>query len=154
MNKNIKDVLVLNGPILIRVVDDKVIISAYQSEVKMPYNPIDTPPDISGVLVHRKGNVSLEVTSDVFDVLELPFDTNDFEDVTLKEIFKDLVLASIQFIAKVSVEEDRAVLIQNSYNTKSKYFLSTIGLIDDTRIIFAEIKEVSHIKKGKEKQDA
>ena len=33
-------------------------------------------------------------------------------------------------------------MIQNSYNEKNKYLYSTIGLVDDVRIIFAEIKEV------------
>ncbi len=154
MSKDINDVLVLNGPILIRVVDDEVIISAYQSEAKIPYQPIDTPPDILGVLVHRNGPEALEVTSDIFDVLDLPFNDTELDAVSLQDLLSTLVLASIQFIAKISKEEDNAVLIQNSYNAGNKYFLSTIGLVGDTRIIFVEIKEATNTKKGKVIRDA
>jgi hypothetical protein len=154
MNKGIDDVLILNGPMLIRVVGHEITLNVHQSEVKIPYQPINIPNDIKKALVHRKGNMLLEVTSDIFDVEAFRFKDHDFDRDTIKALFKALLLASIQFIAKVSVDEDNAILIQNTYIENQQYFLSTIGVLDDALIIFAEIKVVTNPLKGKERKHA
>jgi len=138
---NIDNVLVLNGPILVRVIDNEIELTAYRQEAKMKYHPIDTPPDIKGILVHRKGRNTIEVTSDIYDVMDVSIEGYDFDETTIRQAFKDLLLSSIQFIAKVAKEEDNAILIQNTYQPINKYFLSTIGVLEDAMIIFAEIKQ-------------
>lgn len=81
------------------------------------------------------------MTSDIFDVLDESIQGYGFDEDTIRQVFKDLLLSSIQFIAKVAKEEDNAVLIQNTYQPTNKYFLSTIGVLEDAMIIFAEIKQ-------------
>lgn len=145
---------VLNGPMMIRVEDDHVSINVYQHETKLPYQPKENPDPIEGVVGHRKGSLSFELTSDIFDCLNLNFKENRLDKDTMIEIFNQMMNTSLPFIAKISKEENLPVLIQNSFDEKKMYFLSTIGLLDDARIIFAEIKQVEKIKRGKATKNA
>ncbi len=139
MENNLKEIIVLNGPMMVRVEGDHIQISAYQHEARLPFLPKDTPDSIMGVVGHRKGGSSYILTSDVFDCFNLKFKEKRLDKDSMHDIIYHLLESSIQFIAKISKEENLPVLIQNSYDEKSTYFLSTIGLLDDTRIIFAEI---------------
>lgn len=141
--------VVLNGPMMIKVDDDYVSINVYQHESKVPYQPKENPDPIEEVLGHRKGNLSFELTSDIFDCLNFNFKEKNLDKDTMLEMFNQMLESSLPFIAKISKEENLPVLIQNSFDEKKMYFLSTIGLLDDARIIFAEIK--LGIKKKKEK---
>lgn len=139
MDNNLKSVIVLNGPMMVKVDGDLITINAYQNEVKIPYNPKDNPDSIKRVVDHRKEGLPYEITSDLFDCVNLNFKEKNLERDVMLDIFHQLLEASVQFIAKISKEENIPVLIQNSYIENSSYFFSTIGLIDDTRITFAEI---------------
>ena len=154
MNSNLKEVSLLNGPMLIKVEDDVISINAYQHETRIPFIPKDQPNAIEEVLEHRKGEITYEVTSDIYDCLNFNFKEKNLEKENMLDIFHHLLDASIHFIAKISKEENLPVLIQNSFDEKKMYFLSTIGLLDDTRIIFAEIKLATKKRKSKVKNDA
>jgi hypothetical protein len=131
---------ILNGPMMIYVKDQQIHIQVYQNEYTLPITPRDTPHDIRGVVVHRKGPYPYNITSDIFDVNNLDYEDTIFDEATIHTLFVSLLEASIQFIATISQNEDTAVLIQNTFSQEKKYFYSTIGLLDDTRIIFADIK--------------
>lgn len=154
MNIHLKEVSLLNGPMLIKVEDDMISINAYQHETRIPFIPKDQPNAIEEVLEHRKGEITYELTSDIYDCLNFNFKEKSLEKENMLEIFHQLLDASIHFIAKISKEENLPVLIQNSFDEKKMYFLSTIGLLDDARIIFAEIKLGVKKRKSKVKSDA
>jgi hypothetical protein len=139
-----KDILInpsiLNGPMMIYVKDNQIYIQVYQKEYTLTMTRSNTPNDIRGVVVHRKGPYPYIITSDIFDVNKLQYEDNIFNEETIYTLFVSLLEASIQFIATISQNEDTAVLVQNTFSEEKKYFLSTIGLIDDIRIIFADIK--------------
>ncbi|MBU1142085.1 MAG: hypothetical protein KKH92_00405 [Firmicutes bacterium] len=145
--------IVLNGPMMIRMEGNHIIINAYQHETRIEYSPKDQPDPIEGITGHRKGSQAFSITSDIYDCLNLNFKEKNLDSNTMRDIFTALFESSIQFIAKVSSEENTSVLIQNSFDERNMYFLSTIGLLDDARIIFAEIKP-STKKKSKVKNDA
>ena len=154
MNIHLKEVSLLNGPMLIKVEDDMISINAYQHETRIPFIPKDQPNAIEEVLEHRKGEITYELTSDIYDCLNFNFKEKSLEKENVLDIFHQLLDASIHFIAKISKEENLPVLIQNSFDEKKMYFLSTIGLLDDARIIFAEIKLGVKKRKSKVKSDA
>lgn len=154
MNIHLKEVSLLNGPMMIKVEDDMISINAYQHETKIPFIPKDLPIPIEEVLGHRKGEITYELTSDIYDCLNFNFKEKSLEKENMLDIFHHLLNASIHFIAKISKEENLPVLIQNSFDEKKMYFLSTIGLLDDARIIFAEIKLGVKKRKSKVKNDA
>jgi hypothetical protein len=131
---------ILNGPMMIYVKDQLIHIQVYQKVYTLPITPSDTPNDIRGVVVHRKGPHPYIITSDIFDVNKLDYEDNIFNEATIHTLFVSLLEASIQFIGNISQNENTAVLIQNTFSQEKKYFLSTIGLIEDARIIFADIK--------------
>ena len=154
MNIHLKEVSLLNGPMLIKVEDDMISINAYQHETRIPFIPKDQPNAIEEVLEHRKGEITYELTSDIYDCLNFNFKEKSLEKENMLDIFHQLLDASIHFIAKISKEENLPVLIQNSFDEKKMYFISTIGLLDDARIIFAEIKLGVKKRKSKVKSDA
>ncbi|MCF7930466.1 MAG: hypothetical protein K9L02_03030 [Acholeplasmataceae bacterium] len=142
-NENtLQDVVVLNGPMLIRVDGDKVILNAYQREWEAPFLPLDQPVAIEEVLVHRKGSKKYHITSDIFDVIDYAFQDKELDSLNAKKLLVALVESSMQFIAKITVEENLPALLQASYFEKEGRLYVTIGLIDDTRIIFCDIRKV------------
>lgn len=154
MNIHLKEVSLLNGPMLIKVENDMIIINAYQRETRIPFVPQEQPNAIEKVLGHRKGEITYEITSDIYDCLNFNFKEKSLEKENMLDIFHQLLDASIHFIARISNEENLPVIIQNSFDEKKMYFLSTIGLLDDIRIIFAEIKLGVKKRKNKVKSDA
>ena len=154
MNIHLKEVSLLNGPMLIKVENDMISINAYQHETRIPFVPKDQPDAIEGVLGHRKGEITYEMTSDIYDCLNFNFKDKSLEKENMLDIFHHLLSGSINFIANISKEENLPVLIQNSFDEKKMYFLSTIGLLDDARIIFAEINLGVKKRKSKVKNDA
>lgn len=140
MKHIIQEAITLNGPMLIYVKSSTIYIHAYQKEYQIPFTPSDTPPDIKGVAVHRKEPYHYTITSDMFDVIDYPYHETELNEETIHHTFASLLEASIQFIATISHNEDTAVLVQNTFAEDKGFFMSTIGLVDDTRILFAHIK--------------
>lgn len=140
MKHILKEATVLNGPMLIYVKESTIYIHTYEKEFQIPFNSSDTPPDIKGVAVHRKEPYHYTLTSDIFDTINCPYYDTVLNEVSIHDTFVSLLEASIQFIATISHNEDTAVLVQNTFAEDKGYFMSTIGLVDDTRILFAHIK--------------
>jgi hypothetical protein len=140
MKHILKEATVLNGPMLIYVKESTIYIHAYEKEFQIPFNPSDTPPDIKGVAVHIKDPYQYTLTSDIFDTINYPYHDTVLTEANIHDTFVALLEASIQFIATISHNEDTAVLVQNTFSEDKGYFMSTIGLVDDTRILFAHIK--------------
>lgn len=142
MNEKLLDVMVLNGPILIHVVNDDIIITSHQKEVHLSYQNEGLLPNINNAINHNDKGISFEITSDIYDILEEPIVLDNFSPETIKVLLTKLLGGSIQYIAKIIKEEGLPVLLVNTYNKDDNYLLSTIGLVDDTRIIFAHINKV------------
>ena len=54
MGNNLKEIIVLNGPMLVRVEGDHIQISAYQHEARLPFLPKDTPIRLWGLWVRKR----------------------------------------------------------------------------------------------------
>ncbi len=144
---SISEMVQLNGPMLIQLKDGKIHIEAYKKEMSIEYNPVDAPNPIKGWVVHRNNEKLYLLTSDIFDVIDQELYLENFKEESIKEYISKLLEASLQFIGKIIETEDKGVLIQSTYNEEKEYVLITIGLLNDARIIFCEIKkEENHVK--------
>ena len=145
MIDTLRDIVVANGMMMIHVEKGEIIITAYQKELKLPLVDDVQPPEWKDLEMKKEGTQQWVLTSDMFDVFEEGLSIDTFSAEVAVELLSKMFEKSIQYIAKIIIEEGVAVLIVNSYNDETKYLLSTIGLLEDARIVFAEIKE-----KGKE----
>lgn len=141
MKNKLRDVTVCNGPMTIYVDDNEVVVTSYQKEVRFPYSPKQEPSTIEEIAVHRKDRLEYLLTSDIYDAFEISYPLDRFDEETVKELLIELLEGSIQFLARISKEEDLAILIQTSYHQSQHKLISTIGLIGDARILFVELKE-------------
>lgn len=141
MNEELRSIVVANGMMMIHVENQEIIITAYKSEIKIPLEKVDQPPSWIKVISDTNNSHQWSLTSDIFDLFNETISIDDLNMESVKDILAHLLTLSIQYIGKIIVEEGVAVLIVNSYNDETKYLLSTIGLLEDARIIFAEIKE-------------
>lgn len=126
---------------MIRVENQEIIVTAYQNELKIPLKFVESPPEWEDFKDNHERIKGWILTSDMFDVFEKEISIDNLNVEIAKNILVHMLELSVQYIAKIIIEEGVAVLIVNSYNEESKYLLSTIGLLEDVRIIFAEIKE-------------
>ncbi len=145
MIEKMKSIAVANGMMMIHVENQEIIITAYKNELKIPLETVELPPEWKDFEAGKEGINQWILTSDIFDIFEKEVSIENLNAETAKDVLAHMLELSIQYIAKIIIEEGVAVLIVNSYNDETKYLLSTIGLLEDIRIIFAEIKE-----KGKE----
>ncbi|BCR35192.1 hypothetical protein [Mariniplasma anaerobium] len=141
MFKELLGVVVLNGPMMIEVVSNEIVVTVYQHKTMIPYLPVDMPKTFDEIMGHSKKGLNMAIISDIYDVYKKTITVTNFSPSTVKEILAKLLAGSIQYMAAISVEEGLPILLVNSYKEKDRYLLSTIGLVDDARIIFAEIYE-------------
>lgn len=141
MNEELRSIVVTNGMMMIHVENQEIIITAYKSEIKIPLEKVDQPPSWINVISDTNSPHQWSLTSDIFDLFNETISIDDLNMESVKDILGHMLTLSIQYIGKIIVEEGVAALIVNSYNNETKYLLSTIGLLEDARIIFAEIKE-------------
>ena len=141
MNEKIRTFVVANGMMMIHVENQDIIITAYKNELRIPLEIVEVPPEWKRLETDKEGLSKWALTSDIFDIFEEELSMGDLNSETTKDVLAHMLSLSIQYIAKIIIEEGVAVLIVNSYNDEIKYLLSTIGLLEDVRIIFAEIKE-------------
>ena len=141
MNEKMKAIVSANGLMMIHVENQEIIIKVYQDELRIPLESVELPPEWEDQKVNKEDIHRWILTSDIFDIFEEEISIEDLNIETVKEVLAHMLELSIQYIAKISIEEEVAVLIVNSYNEDKKHLLSTIGLLEDVRIIFAEIKE-------------
>lgn len=141
MIDKLRSIVVANGMMMIHVEREEIIITAYQNEIRIPLEKVETPPEWNGGEVQSKGECQWLITSDIFDVFEEELSLDALNEEEVKDVLTDLLSKSLQYIAKIIIEEGVAVLMVNSFNRDTRYLLSTIGLLEDIRIIFAEIKQ-------------
>ena len=84
MNEKLLDVMVLNGPILIHVVNDDIIITSHQKEVHLSYQNEGLLPNINNAINHNDKGIIFEITSDIYDILEEPIVLDNFSPETVK----------------------------------------------------------------------
>jgi hypothetical protein len=139
MIHKLKSIVTANGILLIRVENKEIIITSDQNEIKLPLVIEDQPPEWDTLNLSHK-NSKWIITSDMYDVFEEGVSIQELDSSVVVDVLIRMLEKSIQYIAKIILEEGVAVLIVNSYNDKNKHLLSTIGLLEDIRIIFAVIK--------------
>ena len=138
---SISEMVQLNGPMLVQIKDGKIHIEAYKKEMSIEFNPVDAPQLIDGMVEHRNNGKLYLLTSDVFDVIDQNLYLENFNEDSIKEYVSKLLKASLHFIGKVIESEGEGVLIQSTYSEEKEYIIITIGLLNDARIIFCEIKK-------------
>jgi len=141
LEDSFKEMVQLNGPMLIQFKDGKIHIEGYKKEMSIEYHPIDAPKPIDEVGVHIKSKKRYLVTSDIFDMIDQELYLENFNEEAVKEYVSKLFKASLQFIGKIIESEGEGVLIQSTYSEEKEYLLITIGLLSDARIMFCEIKK-------------
>jgi hypothetical protein len=135
----LKSIVTANGILLIRVENKEIIITSDQNEINLPLVIEDQPPKWEALNLFTKKSKWV-ITSDIYDVFEEDISIDDLDSSVVVVVLAKMLEKSIHYIAKIILEEGVAVLIVNSYNEHNKHLLSTIGLLEDTRIIFTEIK--------------
>lgn len=141
MIERLRSIVVANGMMMIHVENQEIIITAYKNELRLPLEKVVQPPEWKDFTSGKDAIQQWTLTSDIFDVFEESISIDELNTESVIDVLAQLLDSSIQYIGKIIIEEGVAVLIVNSYNDKTKYLLSTIGLLEDVRIIFAEIKE-------------
>lgn len=138
----IKDTIVLNGPILVHVEDNTIKV---HSSNTLSYSTALIEEEvypIERIIQKHHDGIQVKVSSDVLDVIGYTSTLEALNTEVYEDIFHKLMIGTIQFIGKVSKEYDSPVIIQNTYFEKTKRFMSTIGLFDDIRIIYIDIEPI------------
>jgi hypothetical protein len=138
----IKDTVVLNGPILVHVVDNTIKV---HSSNTLSYSTTLIEEEvypIERIIQKQHKGIQVKISSDVLDVSGYTGTLEVLNQEVYEDIFHKLMLGTIQFIGKISKEYDTPILIQNTFFEKTKRFLSTIGLLDDIRIIYIDIEPI------------
>lgn len=138
----IKDTIVLNGPILVHVEDNTIKV---HSSNTLSYSTALIEEEvypIERIIQKHHDGIQVKVSSDVLDVMGYTSTLESLNQEVYEDIFHKLMIGTIQFIGKVSKEYDSPVIIQNTYFEKTNRFMSTIGLFDDIRIIYIDIEPI------------
>lgn len=138
----IKDTIVLNGPILVHVEDNTIKV---HSSNTLSYSTALIEEEvypIERIIQKHHDGIQVKVSSDVLDVMGYTSTLEALNQEVYEDIFHKLMIGTIQFIGKVSKEYDSPVIIQNTYFEKTNRFMSTIGLFDDIRIIYIDIEPI------------
>ena len=138
----IKDTIVLNGPILVHVEDNTIKV---HSSNTLSYSTALIEEEIypiERIIQKHHDGIQVKVSSDVLDVMGYTSTLEALNTEVYEDIFHKLMIGTIQFIGKVSKEYDSPVIIQNTYFEKTNRFMSTIGLFDDIRIIYIDIEPI------------
>lgn len=138
----IKDTIVLNGPILVHVEDNTIKV---HSSNTLSYSTALIEEEvypIERIIQKHHDGIQVKISSDVLDVMGYTSTLETLNQEVYEDIFHKLMIGTIQFIGKVSKEYDSPVIIQNTYFEKTNRFMSTIGLVDDIRIIYIDIEPI------------
>lgn len=138
----IKDTIVLNGPILVHVEDNTIKV---HSSNTLSYSTALIEEEvypIERIIQKHHDGIQVKISSDVLDVMGYTSTLEALNQEVYEDIFHKLMIGTIQFIGKVSKEYDSPVIIQNTYFEKTNRFMSTIGLVDDIRIIYIDIEPI------------
>jgi hypothetical protein len=138
----IKETIVLNGPMLVYVEENLIKIQSSNTKAFTIELKEEEVHSIENIIEQNQNGEEIKITSDVLDVLGYKGRYPNIDEQTVKEIFHRLLVGSIQFIGKVSKEYNSPVIIQNTYFEKTKRFMSTIGLFDDIRIVYIDIEKI------------
>lgn len=138
----LKKIIELNGINLLTTEKNKYRYETYKGSYMDHYVNTEKTTDINFIKPLYNASTKVLINSDVFDLFDEKIGLNGFEYKDILECYYHFIVNSIDFIASISNENDEGVLIQNTFNKEKGLFLSTIGLLNDSRIIFLEIREI------------
>jgi len=143
-NNRLKDVVELNGMNLLTIENGKYKYKTYKGSYVDDFERMKKPKEHKFLKSLKKDNIKVIINSDVFDLFNEKQKINSFRYKDILECYYSFLINSVDFIASIAEENDEGVLIQNTYSEEKGLFMSTIGLLNDTRIIFIEIRKENH----------
>lgn len=136
---SISDFATLNGVVLVKVIEDLITLQSYENKSIVPYVGSDELPIIDDLLKELKGGRACIISSDVFNIFNKKIKLKSLDKHVLKRALDLVFKGSLQFIAKVSKDEDSSIIFHISYSKSDPALTVLVGLENDAQVILLDI---------------
>jgi hypothetical protein len=142
MDKNIRELIELNGAIIIAVENGTTTIKIYQATSHTKYTesesvsiePLENP--------YSKGHHRVQYASDIIEFKRETGSLVSEKEYYLKETFIWLFEKALPYLAKVAKEQGSEIIITNTFDQETGEFESFASLSDDLPALFVSITPI------------
>ena len=139
MDKHIRDLIELNGAIIIAVENSTTTIKVYQSISREKYEesefaaiePMENP--------YSNGHYKIQYASDIIEFRNGAGTLVSEKDYYLKETFIWLLEKALPYLAKIAKEQGSEIILTNAFDQETGEFESYASLSDDLPVLFVSI---------------
>ena len=139
MDKNIRELVDLNGAIILSVNENTIITKIYQANSQTKYQESDVVKVDLTQLPFSNGHYSLRFESDIIQFINPIGVLNSEKEFYLKETFIWLLEKATPYLDKIAKELTTEIILTQTYDEETKTFESYASLSDDIPVLFVSI---------------
>jgi hypothetical protein len=141
MIKTLKDLIELNGGILISVDGKNIVTRVYQSVFFTKFMEKDFVKIDTKEIPCSPGEVSFSVASDIIEFNQETIKISSLDPEVIKRIFIWVLEQATPYLAKIAKELNTEIIISNSLDEHSGDFESYASLGDDVPVLLLSINK-------------
>lgn len=142
MDKNIRELIELNGAIIIAVDNGTTTIKVYQAISHTKYNEADSVVVEPLENPYSNGQRKVQYASDIIEFKSERGSLVSEKEYYLKETFIWLFEKALPYLAKVAKEQGSEIIITNTFDEETGEFESFASLSDDLPALFVSITPI------------
>ena len=139
MDKHIRDLIELNGAIIIAVENSSTTIKVYQSISREKYRGSESASIEPSDNPFSNGHYEVQYASDIIEFKSEVGTLVSSKDYYLKETFIWLLEGTLPYLAKIAKEQGSEIILTNTFDQETGEFESYASLSDDLPVLFVSI---------------
>jgi hypothetical protein len=139
MDKNIHDLIELNGAIIIAVENSSITIKVYQAVSCAKYKESDSVAIEPIENPYSNGNYKVQYASDIIEFKSEVGNLVSDKEYYLKQTFIWLLDKALPYLAKIAKEQASEIILTNAFDQETGEFESYASLSDDLPVLFVSI---------------
>lgn len=141
MEKNIKELIELNGTLSIGMSQDTIIIRVYQVTSHKKYIPDELGTIECETMPFADGSISITLQSDIISFSSDTTTIRSMKEYYIKETYVWLLDKALPYLAKVSKEQSSEIIVNSTFDAIRGRFEAYASLDDDLPVLLVSIEQ-------------
>jgi len=141
MDKNLKELIELNGSLSIGMSQDAIIIRVYQVTSYKKYIPNELGTIECETMPFTDGTISITLQSDIITFSSDISTIKSMKEYYVKETYIWLLDKALPYLAKVSKEQSSEIIVNSTFDAQRGRFEAYASLDDDLPVLLVSIEQ-------------
>lgn len=130
----------LNGTTLLEVRDNQIIATSTNGATSKLFIDDRSTKSAEEVLRANKGDIEVFIDSDVFNLNQSEYSLKSFGNKYIQKLYHEILDTAFYDQSELIEKFQTPLLYQSTFNDKSGFLFTTVGFVDDMRVILLNIR--------------